>query len=222
MRRPAGWWCACAVAIASVATGQVPTAPVPMSEEPHHHLVFENDALRIFQPRISAGETTLEHLHSHDDLTVCISGSGMRSHGPGTDWSRVGQPCTPGQVSVTEYAGKPSSHTVQNAGTGVFQLVAIDNLRESGWSTNPALSAAATRLTKETRAFQVYEVRLEGNARETTHVHSRPTVVVLVLGEVTAGDKALRQPGAWALIPALEAHKLSTRGEARVVEVEVR
>ena len=198
-----------------------------MWEEPHHHLVFENEAVRIFEPRIPAGETTLEHLHSDDDLTICISGSSMRAHGPGADWSKAGQPCTPGQVSVGEYAGKPASHTVQNAGNGVFQLVAIDNRKESGWSTSPALPGAAARLaaarlTKETRAFQVYEVRLDGNTRETSHVHNRPTVVVLISGEVTAGDKALRQAGQWAFIAAGQPHRLSTAGEAQVVEVELR
>ena len=207
-------WC---VFVAGVAAGQV-----PMSEEPHHHLVFENEAVRIFEPRIPVGETTLEHLHSHDDLTICISGSSMRSHGPGADWGRTGEPCPPGQVSVAEYAGKPASHTVQNAGSGVFQLVAIDNLKESGWSTSAAASGVATRLTKETRAYQVYEVRLDGTARETRHVHSRPTVVVLISGEVMAGDKPLRQPGRWTLIAAGQPHMLSTRSEGRVIEVEVR
>ena len=122
MRHLVTFWCSFSVAIAGVAAAQV-----PMEQEPHHHFAFENETLKVFQPVIMPGETTLEHLHSHDEVTVCISGSTMRSHSPGVDWSSPGRACTPGPVSVTEYAGKPAGHTVQNVGHGVFLLVVVDN-----------------------------------------------------------------------------------------------
>ena len=222
LSRAVGWFWVSWLGAVGIAAGQAPVAPVRMAEEPHHHLVFENETVRIFQPRIPSGESTLEHLHTEDDLTICISGSSMRTHGPGADWGRAGQPCTPGQVSVGEYAGKRSSHVVQNAGSGTFQLVAIDNVKESGWSTNPPLAAPATTVIRETRAFQAYDVRLDAHTRETTHLHTRPTVVVLISGEVRTADKTLRQPGDWALIPAQAPHVLSTPGQAQVVEVELR
>ncbi len=90
------------------------SAQVPMEKEPHHHVVFENEALRVVEPNIPAGDTTLEHLHVHDDTTVCISGSNMRGRVP--TGAPVGEPCRPGQINFTEYAGKPASHTVQNTG----------------------------------------------------------------------------------------------------------
>jgi quercetin dioxygenase-like cupin family protein len=198
------------------------SAQVPMEKEPRHHVVFENEALRVVEPSIPAGDTTLEHLHVHDDTTVCISGSHMRARRSGADWSPVGEPCRPGQINVTEYAGKPASHTVQNTGAGVFHLVVVENLREAGWSTNPPLSAVATALAKETRAFEIYEVRLDNSSRETSHVHNKPTIVVLVSGDVTAGKQQLGQPGRWVLIPADQPHRLSTKSEAKIVEIEVR
>jgi quercetin dioxygenase-like cupin family protein len=217
MLAPLALWCGFAVAIAGVAVAQV-----PMEQEPHHHLAFKNGTLSVFEPSIPPGETTLEHLHPDDDATVCISGSNMRSQHPGADWSNPGQACNPGQINVSEYAGKPSSHTVQNVGSGVFHLVAVENMRESGWSTNLPLSAAATVLAKETRAFQIYEVKLDKNSRGTSHVHSRPTILVLVSGEVTAGKKRLDQPGQWLLISEGKPHALTTQCEAKLVEIEVR
>jgi quercetin dioxygenase-like cupin family protein len=217
MRHPVTFWCSFSVAIAGLAAAQV-----PMEQEPHHHFAFKNETLKVFQPVIMPGETTLEHLHSLDEVTVCISGSAMRSHNPGADWSIPGRACTPGQVSVTEYAGKPASHTVQNVGDGVFRLVVVDNLREKDWSTNQPLSAAATRLARETRAFQILEVNLNHGSSETSHVHSRPTILVLVSGEVTSGRKRLRQPGQWLLISKGEPHRLSSQRGARLIEIEVR
>jgi quercetin dioxygenase-like cupin family protein len=197
-------------------------AQVPMEQEPHHHLVFENGALAVLEPTILAGETTLEHLHSHDNATVCITGSNMRSQRPRAGWSDPSQACNPGWINVEEYTGKPFSHAVQNAGAGVFHLVAVENLRASGWSTNPPLSALATVLAKETRAFQIYDVKLDNRSPETSHVHGMPTIMVLISGDVTAGKQRLDQPGRWILIPAGEPHRLSTQREAKMVEIEVR
>jgi len=146
-------------------------AQVPMEQEPHHHLVFENAVLRVLEPTIKPGETTLEHLHSHDSASVCISGSHMRSQRPGTNWTDPGQACNLGDVNVTEYTGKPSSHTVQNAGTEVFRLLDVENMTESGWSTDLPLPAEATVLVKETRAFQIFEIKLDRKV-------SRPAIFI--------------------------------------------
>jgi hypothetical protein len=197
-------------------------AQVPMEQEPHHHLVFENGALRVLEPTIPAGETTLEHLHSNDAATVCISGSRMRSQRPGASWTDPGQPCKPGEVNVAEYAGKPSSHTVQNVGTNVFQLVDVENLREKDWSIYLPLSAGATELVKQTRAFQIYEVKLDRSSPESRHIHKRPTILVLVSGDVTAGIQRLDQPGQWLMVSGGEPHTLITQHDARIVEIEVR
>jgi quercetin dioxygenase-like cupin family protein len=217
MRGFVTFWCSFSVAVAGIAAAQV-----PMEREPHHHLVFKNEALSVFRPNIAPGETTLEHLHSHDEVTVCISGSSMRSHSPGADWSNPGRVCTPGQVSVTEYAGKPASHAVQNVGGGVFDLVVVDNLRERDWSTYQPVSAAATTLARETRAFQIFEIKLDRGARGTSHVHRRPAILVLVSGEVTDGKKRLSQPGQWLLISEGEPHRLSSPRDAQLIEIEVR
>src|SRR5579863_2550875 len=100
MRGSLVFWCSFVWMIACVAAAQV-----PIEQEPHHHLVFENEALRVLEPTIQAGETTLEHLHSHDAATVCISGSRMRSQRPGAAWSDPGQACSLGEINVAEYAG---------------------------------------------------------------------------------------------------------------------
>jgi hypothetical protein len=65
--------------------------------------VFENQSLKVFQPVIIPGETTPEHLHSHDEVTICISGSTMRVHSSGVDGSTPVPACTPGQVSVIDF-----------------------------------------------------------------------------------------------------------------------
>src|SRR5579862_8621968 len=94
-------------------------AQVPLEQEPRHHLEFANQSLRVISPRIPAGDTTLEHLHTHDDATICIHGSTVRAKQPGGEWSNPGAVCVPGTPGLTEYTGKPRSHIVQNVGSGV-------------------------------------------------------------------------------------------------------
>jgi hypothetical protein len=49
---------------------QAPTA-VPIPKEPHHHLVLENDYVRVFRVSVPAHEATL--LHQHDVPYVYVS-----------------------------------------------------------------------------------------------------------------------------------------------------
>lgn len=196
-------------------------AQVPVDQEPRHHLEFANEWLRVISPQIPAGDTTLEHLHTHDDATVCIHGSEVRAKQPGADWSNPGKACMPGQVGATEYTGKPRSHTVQNVGSGVYHLVLVENLRESGWSNTEPLTAAGMKMIRENRSFRVYETELSGSS-DVVHSHDVPTVVILVSGEAMVGDKRLDKPGSWAYVPAGDKHQVTAQGTARVIEIEVR
>src|SRR5579871_5439090 len=96
--------------------------------------------------------------------------------------------CNPGAIGMTEYTGKARSHTVQNVGTGVYHLLLVENLRESGWAAAPA-PIDGMKVLRENRSFRVYE----GPPGE--HAHDVPTVVVLVSGHATAEGKDLEQPG---------------------------
>jgi quercetin dioxygenase-like cupin family protein len=76
-------------------------------------------------------------------------------------------------------------------------------------------------VNRENRSFRIYETELSG-ASGVPHAHEVPTVVILVSGEATAGDKRLDQPGRWAYIPAGEKHQIVAQGHASVIEIEVR
>jgi quercetin dioxygenase-like cupin family protein len=195
---------------------------VPMEQEPHHNLVFQNDALLVFEPRIAPGETTLEHSHTRDNASVCISGSTMTIRPHGSDWGAPGQPCKTGTVLTSDITGSMSSHTVHNAGTNVFQQVVVVNQKAGGWAKEGVIAAPATTLIKQTRSFQVYDVRLTESKRETTHLHKSPVVAVLISGKVDIGTQHLVQPGQWVLLPPGESHSLITIAEAKLIEIEVR
>lgn len=217
----------------------VVSAQVPLSQEPRHHIVFENAQFRILNVDVPAGDTTLMHLHDHDIVTVSMtSGTDTRVQGPGEAWTnRAPRPL--GDVAMTDYTGKPQSHRLEVLGKTPYQLFAVEQLRASGLTAAAPLAAGGTTMAKESRAFRVYDVRLVRDRSQTTHTHTVPTIAVLLSGKVMSegpdtqakanapaavGLKQLDRPGQWVLIPAGDTHHLVrlASGDAQVVEIEVR
>lgn len=227
------------VAVFIVAAAALVAAQVPVTQDPHHRVTFENAQLRILDVNVPPGAMSLEHRHDFDIATVSMnSGTETRVQPSGQAWTtRAPRPL--GNASVTEYTGKPGSHRLENTGKAPYQLFAIENLRKNGWSMAKPASGLGTTLATESRAFRVYDVRLPRETSQTSHTHTVPTIVVLVSGIVMSdgpdakakehapapvGLKQLTQPGQWLLIPAGDTHhmvRLNT-GDARVVEIEVR
>ena len=51
-------------------TGFILTAQVPVSKEPRHHNVFENNSVRLLNVLLPAGDTTLYHIHSTPSVFI--------------------------------------------------------------------------------------------------------------------------------------------------------
>jgi quercetin dioxygenase-like cupin family protein len=215
-------------------------AQIPVTKEPHHHIVFENAEFRIMNVEVPPGEATLDHSHDRDLVTVAMSnGAETRTQAAGQPWAN--RPRRPvGDIETTEYAGKAVSvHKFEARGTTAYQLFAVENLKANGWSGTPAASGAGTTLAKESRSFRVYTVALGKDRQQTSHTHAVPTIVVLLSGKVMSegpdekakanapapvGLKQIERPGQWVLVPAGDAHHLVRLGkdESQIVEIEVR
>jgi hypothetical protein len=214
-------------------------AQVPLSKEPRHHMTFENPQLRILDVNIPPGDKSLDHRHDLDIATVSMS-AGTNARIQTGSQPAAERPSRPlGDATITEYAGKAQSHTIENLGKSAYQLFAVENLKTSGWSTAPAASGLATKMTREARSFRLYDVSLTKETSQTSHTHAVPTVAVLISGTVMSdgpdkqakanpgapvGLKQLTQPGQWILVPSGDTHHIVRLGvgDARVVEIEVR
>ena len=230
----------CVALILLAVTGLV-AAQVPLSQEPRHRAAFENAQFRVLNVNLPPKDTTLEHKHELDLATVSMmtNPTETRTQSPGQPWSTP-RPRRPfGHIDIAEYGGKPGSHRVENVGDGAYNLFAVENVKASSWTTLPALSAPATKLARESRAFRVYTVSLGRERQQTAHTHAVPTVVLLLSGKVMSdgpdkqakqnapapvGLKQLDGPGQWLLVPAGDTHHLVRLGneDGQLVEIEVR
>jgi quercetin dioxygenase-like cupin family protein len=225
----------CAAALAACVGAQV-----PVSKEPRHTVVYENADLRILDVNIPPKETTLDHVHDHDIVTVSMGGdTTTRAQSPGQAWSEPRPLRALGQATISDFAGQSGSHRVENLGGSPYHLFAVENMRKSGWSTGRTIPVLVNAVAAESRAFKVYDVRLVRAAPQSSHTHAVPTVVVVLAGAVMSdgpdaqakanapapvGLKQLDRPGQWLLVPRGDTHHLVRLGtaDARVVEIEVR
>jgi quercetin dioxygenase-like cupin family protein len=216
------------MSLAVAMTAASAAAQLAVHLDPSHPIVFETEALRVLNVTIAADQTSLEHVHANDLATICISGCEVRARLLGAGWgswlSRQ-----PGQVLLTEYAGRSSAHTEQ-AGKRTYHVISVENLRQRDWSRDLPVSSPVTRPRASSRAFHVSEVRLSAGATDALHTHLHPVVAVLVAGEIVDRErgqntvKDLRRTGDWTVLSAADPHQLMNRSNAAayVVEVEVR
>ncbi|MGI9102713.1 MAG: hypothetical protein ACR2IF_09750 [Terriglobales bacterium] len=98
---------------------------VPLSQEPHHKLVFENDATRVWDVTVPAHESTLLHKHDHNYVAVVL--------GPARTQNAIaGKPVTSATVMEGEirYVTSPLVHRVTNAGETPFHNFTIEILKK--------------------------------------------------------------------------------------------
>ena len=200
---------------------------IPVGKEPHHRVVFEDAQLRVLDVNIPAGVTTLDHSHDHDLLTVSIGQADTRIRTPGSDWGPVRARRALGDVSTVDYAGQRGVHTIQNVGPDPYRLIAVENVRQSGWHATPAVGAQGVRTAAESRSFRASSIALEAARPSVTRTLPVPSVVVLVTGDAVFtrqghDPQPLTSAARWRVVGAGEAYTLSSRGDARVVEIEVR
>ena len=100
--------------------------PVPVEQEPHHHVIFENQYVRVLDVVVRPGETTLFHRHSLDNVAVLLSDATMRNQAAGKDWAD--SPAKEGTVHFAAGTQKPYAHRIANKGSTVFHVLDVQIL----------------------------------------------------------------------------------------------
>lgn len=108
---------------------QTPTA-VPVSAEPHHHLVLENSYVRVYYVDVAPHASTLEHRHDLPYFAVLLSG-GTAPSGPSTEATSQ-----TADAARTLYSPGHISHTVPNPADVSFRNVTVELLHPQGTVRN--------------------------------------------------------------------------------------
>lgn len=224
--------------------GQAADAPVPLSGEPRHHVVYESAAMRIHDIQIPPGDTTLYHTHDTAILYVPIASSRTRSQVLGAEWTGGGaappaaaapapvESVKPGKVnSVITYVEKPYTHRVNNLGTTVFRLVGIANRTAGATAETDDVSGLSATPELVNKWYRAHRVALKAGEATAPHKHATPVVVVMQTPGTTSSSLEalaswlpLNGPGDFARHDGTGMHVVRNVGPGAVelVEVEVR
>jgi hypothetical protein len=101
--------------------------PVPVEQEPHHHLVFANQYVRVLEVIVPPGEPTLFHTHYLDNVAILLSNTTLKNQAPGEDWTE--RQVTHGSVGFRAGTKTPYTHRIQNTGSAVFRVFDVQILQ---------------------------------------------------------------------------------------------
>jgi quercetin dioxygenase-like cupin family protein len=111
--------------VASNAAG-TGTDPVAVEQEPHHHVIFENQYVRVLDVVVDPGDTTLFHKHSLDNVAVQLNDAAIKRQFPGEDW--VATPAKEGSAGFVAGTKTPYVHRISNTGATVFHVLDVEIL----------------------------------------------------------------------------------------------
>jgi hypothetical protein len=169
---------------------------VPVTSEPHHHLVYTGERLRVFRVEVPADSSTLIHEHAVDYFWIAVGASEFVNASVGKDEVKVIAP--DGSVHFTRGG---FSHLARVNGTQPFHNITVElpqaqthprNLCEAVLPAEPtdcpaAMKAAAKTFTGATARpeFETDQVRVtlltiaQNETVEIAKSSTPPTLVVV-------------------------------------------
>lgn len=136
---------------------------VPVSKEPRHHPIFENNKVRILNVLLPPGDTSLYHLHSTPSVFISLSTTKTAAQLKG------GQPMpfglsTQGNIWF-ENLSPPHTriHRVWNEDVSAFHVVDVELFTDSSSFSNRPVTFSHSKLIIDTSWVRVYKIELGKN-----------------------------------------------------------
>jgi quercetin dioxygenase-like cupin family protein len=216
----------CALALLALfgGIGAAQQAPVPVEQEPDHHVLLKNDSVLVVHVVLPAGESTLYHTHTRDRVSVALTSTMLAQQKLNEPEGKPGE-TRPGAISAST-ADKPYTHRLHNLGPATFEVVDVEFFHrpDHPWE-KPAAAVAA-----ENPSARVYKWSLGPGATTPMHTHERPYLILAVTPmqlKMTGPDgKSMShqvKAGDFHWVDTNVTHSLGNPGtaEAEIVEIEL-
>jgi quercetin dioxygenase-like cupin family protein len=175
--------------IATLLTAQAAAPEVEITNEPHHHLTFENKSVRVFNVEVPPHADTLMHWHRHDYIYVTLGDSeivnAVKDKPPVTVKLKDGE---------TRFSPATFAHIARNLADHPFRNVTIEiledeSLRNSTQKWDPAknedraleiLQGGTQQILFVKDGIRVSEFELQPGATVPKHHHTGPHLAVAI------------------------------------------
>ncbi len=159
------------------------TAPVPVNQEPHHHLVLQNQYTRVYDVVIPPHQATAWHRHDNDYVAVIVTASEVQNEVAGKS-----SPTGTGRAGVGEvrFTTAPVTHRLVNKGNATSRNITIEILnkkpvKEGESNEERGLEVGHGGLSDtvvDNREVRVQEVQIAPGGMLHKHTHKFPFLVV--------------------------------------------
>jgi quercetin dioxygenase-like cupin family protein len=205
---------------------QEASAPVPVENEPLHHVVLKNESVVVIHLTLPPGERTLYHIHMHDRVAVPLSSTSItqqvlnEKEGPPS-------PSEAGTFSALTLAGSSYTHRVHNVGSVPYDVLDVELLERP----RTPLPLAAATVAAENPSARIYKWVLAPGASSAMHTHMRPYLIVAPTGftlKMTSPDgQSLTHElkrGDFHWVDTRVTHTLGNAGtaEGQILEIELK
>lgn len=217
---------------------QAPKA-VEITDEPFHHLVLENEYVRVFHVEIPPGRPTLLHRHRHDYVFVSLGASEVRNAVEGKE--PVTLKLADGEARLV--AGG-FAHVARNLGSTPLRTLAVEILAagrsrsfarrnlKAKWERGLEVLPGGTMHTVLVKGgMRVTDVELQSGGAVPLHKHTGPHLAVAITDlEVRLDEKGKppvmirKKAGEFEWMPAGVTHTVTNTGKSglRFVSIEFR
>jgi len=201
-------------------------APVPVEQEPLHHVVLKNQSIVVMHLILPSAQSTLYHTHQHDRVAVNLSTTSITQQKLGEP-EGAPTPTSPGTFSAITLEGSQYTHRVHNVGTEPFDVIDVEILeRPVAPSTATAAPVAA-----ENPSARIYSWPLAAGATSAIHTHTRPYLILattdLTLKMTSPDGQTMTHEvkrGEFHWVDAKVTHSLANAGttNGQIVEIELK
>ena len=161
---------------------------VEITNEPHHHLVFENQDVRVFNVQVDPNTETQMHWHRHDYFAVTLAPAEIAN--TVLDKPAVTTKLTEGDV---RFASATFAHSVRDVGPDSFRNVTVEILKDATLRTTPSPWDTA-KDTKKSDATKNEADKSKNDARALEVLPHGTAQILFVKDAIRATDFEL-QPG---------------------------
>lgn len=200
--------------------------PVPVDQEPHHHVLLHNDDVLILRCTLPPGERTLYHTHSYDNIAVELAHATIIQQKWGATETAASE-VHPSELSVRVLNGETYTHRISNIGQTEFDVFDVEVLRPPA---HPS-SALAGPVAVENPGARAYKWTLAPGSATPMHTHERPYIILAATAfplKMTAPDGQSMthdlKPGDFHWVATKVTHSLTNEGkeEAQIIEIELK
>jgi len=193
---------------------------VPVANEPRHHVVYQNDWVRVIDAFFPVGDTTFYHTHDRDNVPICLAGGSMTTQPLGG----TPQPGT-AHAGGVGFARASYTHKIANVGQTDLHFLDVEILQPPhSDALGPQAGLANHSLEFDNDRLRVFRVRGPGTDSP-AHVHPHHVLEVVV----SAAISVPANPGRTVLPPppgSLTWHEprqpVHTPSGVEVIEIEIK